>query len=1291
MDTSPAAAVESSAAADTQLPETSRVRRRMVQSTLMPHKPSKIEEDCDGEDKYGDDDECCGSQGSKKRARKRKGSAQVKTPRVSKTKKQAMEAFPEANSEKDATPKKPTPKSASRRNSTPRKNATPKKNTTPKKNGRTNGKIAADSVENGDAPPQIPNLRLEAKLMAEENSRVFGGKQIHPFFQIKNSSSRCDDKTIQRKAKSNTLGPIHVFESEQDDAVSLDWRNWKFNEEPFKKSIHTKGSAFSSIFECSVKALEFDQFPQLLRCSGTSLVADNMSLDESQQKYLHEASAAAVLSNVPEECCRFVVDANADCQVNELVPGIIRKSDEHQGQPLQERFMSSHSACSNQFDNRLWTDKYQPKMATEICGNDDSVRVLTEWLQTWSQKADKDPSECNGQDPNFEWGSDSENISKETTMKNVLLVTGPVGSGKSAAVYACAKEQGFRVLEASASECRNGAALRDRFGVLESQATLDSQLVQWSQESSIEFQSMDVTESVGVLSDGKILRQLGSEAAKAILISDEDNCFGATETTDKLVSKDNSVVCSQGQKPLFLFEDVDVVFLEDRGFVSAIQQIAAKVKWPVILTSNSEKPPVPDSLDRREVSFKMPLREELLQKINMVCAAEKVNVQPHLVEQLIESCEKDIRKTIMHLQFWCQTEQSRKGKVKQLSTLPPFDLEAGYQILPKMIPWDFPSQLSDLVEKEITMSLCKMENNSIFKAVTEDKFDCDMMQQNVKKRIYDTSSIEAKKKAMLSKNCSENDCMDFVGLYDRTCDLFDLSSSPLPYSKKSNRRKCIVMSSDSEDEFPEDRVLATPDRNARKKLFLEVDDGFPSPHPCENKILSSSTELALSCGIEKQEENLYQCSEAATFSLQKSLNQLTDLQLCAGSDKLEKSIIQFSEATFDLNVKDACESLDVSCVPESSFVPETIIDDVTKVVFGRVPYGQAGQGSVIVEEASVSNEFRQYFFPIKADDYDEPTAEFCKDYELIGGIHDINSVLPRVEAEDSQYELGQSFMGEPQLMDESSCIDFNRKFKLQENSSPLKIVDTVQESWRRLRNQHADLKQLVASEYKSSSQIIQLSGGISHLISEAELLHAKCQSLDPLGLPVVASEESNALSWCDEQLQMASSILQHGFCLYAKDIASVGSNISSDSSIDLISDVLSAAGKTKISGSLGPNRDSKASNVGLSENGLLLNSENELNFASIIRSMVPSRAYKSIKGYALCEYLSSLGQISRSESSRLSDGVDTSRRRRGRAARNYLSTGSLMLSPKEISLLGQSNIYGKFTSQSIDKSVDRNS
>lgn len=56
----------------------------------------------------------------------------------------------------------------------------------------------------------------------------------------------------------------------------------------------------------------------------------------------------------------------------------------------------------------------------------------------------------------------------------------------------------------------------------------------------------------------------------------------------------------------------------------------------------------------------------------------------------------------------------------------------------------------------------------------------------------------------------------------------------------------------------------------------------------------------------------------------------------------------------------------------------------------------------------------------------------------------------------------------------------------------------------------------------------------------------------------VPSEGSDAFSWCDEQIQMTSTIAQHGFCFYAKDIAALGSKIACESSVDLPSEMLAS-------------------------------------------------------------------------------------------------------------------------------------
>ena len=101
----------------------------------------------------------------------------------------------------------------------------------------------------------------------------------------------------------------------------------------------------------------------------------------------------------------------------------------------------------------------------------------------------------------------------------------------------------------------------------------------------MEPQSNKIAKFPSALPDGKLTPESDSKIIEVIPISNKDDSIGATT---KCASKESTIACGRGQlKHLILFEDVDITFTEDRGFVSAIQQIAEKAKGPVILTSNS--------------------------------------------------------------------------------------------------------------------------------------------------------------------------------------------------------------------------------------------------------------------------------------------------------------------------------------------------------------------------------------------------------------------------------------------------------------------------------------------------------------------------------------------------------------------------------------------------------------------------------------------------------------------------------------------------------------------------------
>ncbi|MGH0148776.1 UNVERIFIED_CONTAM: hypothetical protein FKN15_014335 [Acipenser sinensis] len=114
----------------------------------------------------------------------------------------------------------------------------------------------------------------------------------------------------------------------------------------------------------------------------------------------------------------------------------------------------------------LWTEKYQPQHSSEVIGNSVAVKKLHSWLKEWKLRADreekkkqkekkqeKEKSEAWDDD---DFKDDQSEDELEDLLCNTVLITGPPGVGKTAAVYACAQELGFKVFEVNASSQRSG-------------------------------------------------------------------------------------------------------------------------------------------------------------------------------------------------------------------------------------------------------------------------------------------------------------------------------------------------------------------------------------------------------------------------------------------------------------------------------------------------------------------------------------------------------------------------------------------------------------------------------------------------------------------------------------------------------------------------------------------------------------------------------------------------------------------------------------------------------------------
>ncbi|KAF3617056.1 putative transmembrane emp24 domain-containing protein p24delta4-like [Capsicum annuum] len=1122
----------------------------------------------------------------------------------------------------------------------------------------------------------IPDLRMEAKKTAEENSRRYAGKQIHPFFQSlkmgKKSQEVIDAESnwysSEGEGKSLTFSPIHVFELVKEDETAFDWGDWIFSEACFLDADVVLEFGSSSLSEDSVSSLQFDNMSCISHPKKTLSHQNNTAQNQhaiSQDEVFSDHSCRetklyhSALSIVAEEQVNhFEQLKNAEVEnVGDSLQHNVNSSDtKKQGRFLQERIVFDYQNCPSQPKSCLWTNKYQPERAFQVCGNSEPVKLLSDWLHLWHEKASRTSKSCihsdSGTPQEFsdslcESEADSTN---EEQLKNVLLVSGPVGSGKSAAIYACAKEQGFQVIEVNASDWRNGALVKQRFG------------------EAVESHWLQRVQKDLVYSEDKLVS--GGGVIEPIPLSDEENAPNASGVQRKQVCREEITVNHQGEtKTLILFEDVDTALCEDRGFVSTIQQLAETAKRPMILTSNSQNPVLPNNLDRLKLCFVMPSLEELLGLAHMVCAGEQVKIHPMLVERFVDHCQGDIRKTIMYLQFWCQGQTLEQGGNLQLRYSPlQFDLDAGHLLLPKIIPWDdLPSPLSELVDEEITKSIrVEEESDWITEKAEEDELINTPEKNNSRNHDMGANNVNGKKNAMLSLLYSFQDHNECT-IFGSNSEFSDASESPIAFTRRNMLRKLDrVMSSDSEEEC------------SRVPLSLDQPD-----------TVNEEIETA--------------CSSPSHFSATEISCSLSTENLHFKAKRLKRNYLETTDYS---TMHVVSKSVNVSCVPESSFIPETQLTAGSELISTTESYNDV---DVKVEANYCSTLSLPSMYPLKVEKLDEtvlPSSEYlelqgCSSDRItksipgeVGSSDRITKSIPgevgcsdrikkSIPGELVEHFNGRCMENVPsgyRVLDECSRMDFSKTSTSFKSTAQLNLNTSVQETWRRLREGYLDLKQYITPEQKESSQILNVAHEMSDLISVADLLLTDCNHLlhDSLELSVIPIKESHSYNWHDNQLKMFSVFAQHGVCFFAKEIASLGPSTSSVYEVDLTREMLASTNSTMALGKMvGQSREKHESlHLRLPRICHSFRSKVEANAYNLLQSVVPLRSHIALKGDSFHEYLSSLSQISRFGTTRLLESIDR-RQRRGRAGLHYLSSGRLALSQDDVSLLGQYNCYQK--------------
>ncbi|NXE34180.1 ATAD5 protein, partial [Ptilorrhoa leucosticta] len=351
-------------------------------------------------------------------------------------------------------------------------------------------------------------------------------------------------------------------------------------------------------------------------------------------------------------------------------------------------------------EDMLWTEKYQPQDSSELVGNKKEIERLHSWLKEWKKRADLEEKRNQKREEEDKEQEDSlrsldfkdskSDVEEETTLCNTVLITGPPGVGKTAAVYACAQELGFKIFEVNASCQRSGRQILsqlkeatqshqvDKKGVnahkpcfFNSCSTAKSPKKMYSPKKAISPRKPPLSPKGAGLKRSlapKTLANYFKISAKhkgnGEEATSEEKNRGNTQNSLE-VKKDaqiKSINKEEGGEhnrksatSLILFEEVDIIFDEDAGFLSAIKTFMATAKRPVILTTNDPTFSLMFDGYFEEINFKTPSLINSVSYLQALCLAENLRTDVKDLAALLTTNNCDIRQSVLYLQFWIRS------------------------------------------------------------------------------------------------------------------------------------------------------------------------------------------------------------------------------------------------------------------------------------------------------------------------------------------------------------------------------------------------------------------------------------------------------------------------------------------------------------------------------------------------------------------------------------------------------------------------------------------------------------
>lgn len=303
-------------------------------------------------------------------------------------------------------------------------------------------------------------------------------------------------------------------------------------------------------------------------------------------------------------------------------------------------------------DKLNWTDKYKPMSTKQIIGNFETIKELRKWLVTWTENEAKSKRKGSIESDSSDfYQSDTDSKDSIKTSNNLLVIKGPVGSGKTSSVYAVAAELAIKVIEVNASGKRTGKIMLQDL----QEATQSHKVNRGKSSTENSQKSQEIVEGSKkrMKKKGRPKKTVAGNSSKKTLNNEHLKQSQPSSSQDTV----------RTGMSLILIDDADIVFEQDDGFCSAIVQLVQCSKRPVILiTSSGSCPHLQRFLQSAKIISMQPLLPRILGTwLDIMCLADNGICLPGLGAKYLDLFQGDIRKTINSLQFYISSQLSQES------------------------------------------------------------------------------------------------------------------------------------------------------------------------------------------------------------------------------------------------------------------------------------------------------------------------------------------------------------------------------------------------------------------------------------------------------------------------------------------------------------------------------------------------------------------------------------------------------------------------------------------------------